>query len=240
MRDVKQLRRFYQEPLGFWVGYYLLKYIQTQWPSLAEGQVCLGLGYAQPILEYYVSDNVKIICGMPSSMGVMRWPSYQKNLCALIQEEYLPYDNQSIDRILLLHSFEHARHPERYLRELWRILKPNGRLLLVIPNRQSLWSRVDHTPFSEGRPYSRFQIEKLLDAHMFSPVHIQGGLYFPPFRSKTLLKSSDIIERLGKRFFPSLGGVWIIECQKDVMGTLLAFKPPSLSTLLGKRARSSR
>ena len=52
------------------------------------------------------------------------------------------------------------RNPRELLREMWRVLAPNGRLLIVVPNRRGLWARVDTTPFGYGSPFSRSQLTK--------------------------------------------------------------------------------
>ena len=38
------------------------------------------------------------------------------------------------------------------LRECWRVLRDDGRLLVVVPNRLGSWALFDHTPFGQGRP----------------------------------------------------------------------------------------
>jgi hypothetical protein len=50
---------------------------------------------------------------------------------------------------------------------LWRVLAPEGKLLLVAPNRTSLWAQVERSPFAHGRPYSRSQLDRLLRDAMF-------------------------------------------------------------------------
>ena len=47
---------------------------------------------------------------------------------------------------------EWSEKPRDLLRELWRVLAPNGRLLLVVPNRRGLWARVDTTPVRLWQP----------------------------------------------------------------------------------------
>ena len=41
----------------------------------------------------------------------------------------------SIDRVLMVHSLEFAESPRETLKELWRVLAPGGRLVIVVPNR---------------------------------------------------------------------------------------------------------
>ena len=60
--------------------------------------------------------------------------------------------------------------PAPLLREMWRVLTPEGRLLLIVPNRRGVWARLDTTPFGHGRPYSRGQLERLLTDALFTPL----------------------------------------------------------------------
>jgi chromosome segregation protein len=57
-----------------------------------------------------------------------------------------------------------AKKAARYkrLRESWRVLKDDGRLLIVAPNRSGMWAYWESTPFAHGPPYSFGQIGRLL------------------------------------------------------------------------------
>ena len=102
------------------------------------------------------------------------------------------------------------------MRELWRVLAPNGRLLIIVPNRRGLWARVDTTPFGHGRPFSRSQITKLLKDAMFSPEEWQYALYMPPFSWRVLLKWPVFWERLGLVLWPAFSGVILVEATKQI------------------------
>ena len=45
--------------------------------------------------------------------------------------EALPYPEGSVDILLCMHSFHHYPHPRLALREMYRVLAPGGRLILV-------------------------------------------------------------------------------------------------------------
>lgn len=45
--------------------------------------------------------------------------------------EQLPYETGSMDLLLCMHSFHHYPHPVEALREMRRVLKPGGKLILV-------------------------------------------------------------------------------------------------------------
>ena len=52
--------------------------------------------------------------------------------------------------------------------EAWRVLKPNGTLLVFVSNRAGFWARTDITPFGCGQPYSFNQISNLLKQTNFA------------------------------------------------------------------------
>jgi SAM-dependent methyltransferase len=53
------------------------------------------------------------------------------------QEEYLPlpwFVNESLDFVFASHSLEHFSDPQKWIEEVHRVLKPNGYLILILPN----------------------------------------------------------------------------------------------------------
>ncbi len=71
------------------------------------------------------------------------------------------------------------------LRQLWRVLAPEGRILLVAPNRASLWAQVERSPFGQGRPFSKTELDGLLKGALFAPCRWERALYAPPLQSVT-------------------------------------------------------
>ena len=87
----------------------------------------------------------------------------------MVDEAMLPLPDASVDDLLCVHCLEVAERAGPLLREMWRVLAPEGRLLIIVPNRRGLWARFDTTPFGHGRPYSRGQLERLLTDALFTP-----------------------------------------------------------------------
>src|SRR3546814_1157411 len=73
------------------------------------------------------------------------------------------------------------------LREIWRVLTGDGRVLVVVPNRRGLWARSDRTPLGWGHPYSAAQLSRVLRDNMFTPTRTQRALYVPPIGNYTFL-----------------------------------------------------
>lgn len=55
----------------------------------------------------------------------------------------LPFPNSSFDAATSISVLEHVTNPSNYLKEIWRVLKPGGKLYLAFPNR--LWPKETHT-----------------------------------------------------------------------------------------------
>ena len=145
-----------------------------------------------------------------------QWPTDARNRTALVDEADLPLPDSSIDRVLVAHSLEMAENPADHLAEIWRVLAPNGRVIIVVPNRSGIWSRSETTPFGYGRPFGRGQLTALLRDTQFSPVAWSEALAFPPFRYRPILRSGVTWERMGRLMWPAFSGVIIVEANKQL------------------------
>ena len=153
---------------------------------------------------------------MPAWQGAVSWPHEGRSRTALVEADELPLGEASVDRVLMVHALEFAEDPARMLSEIWRVLAPGGRLVLVVPNRRGLWTRLDRTPFGSGRPWSRRQAVQLLRDAMFTTSGFSEALLFPPFRRESFVNLAMPLESAGRRFWPLFSGVIVIEATKLV------------------------
>ncbi|HEX2759840.1 MAG TPA: methyltransferase domain-containing protein, partial [Rhizomicrobium sp.] len=130
------------------------------------------------------------------------------------EEEALPFADALFDRVLIVHGLERAEALRPLLRQLWRVLAPEGRILLVASNRASLWAQVERSPFGQGRPFSKTELDGLLKDALFEPCRWERALYAPPLESVT--GSGAGWEKLGGRLFPGIGGVHLVEATKSL------------------------
>jgi SAM-dependent methyltransferase len=209
--DVFALQRFYASPLGEAAQRAAVRRVQSLWPRV-EGLDVLGLGYPAPYLEWLSKPARRCVIAMPAEQGVEAWPAEGKRQSVLTDEARLPFMDAVFDRVLVAHGLEEARAPHAMLRELWRVMAPEGRLVIVAANRWSLWAQVGATPFGHGRPYSRTQLATLLSGAMFEPVVSARALYAPPLTS--VAKAADAFERVGEVLWPPLGGLVLMEAVK--------------------------
>lgn len=215
LTDVVDLHEFYQTRLGQVARHMIRRSLRSMWPDLSN-QRLLGLGFATPYLRQFHQEAERVIAFMPAVQGVMHWPPEGPGVVTLVDETDLPLPDCSIDRVLLVHSIENSEYLRDMLREVWRVLTSDGRLLVVAPNRRGIWARFERTPFGWGHPYSRTQLSRVLRDNMFTPTRTNRALYVPPIRSHTLLRSAPALERIGNNLFPTFAGVVMTEAGKQL------------------------
>lgn len=219
--DVQNLPTFYDEPMGQIARRLIGRRLRLLWPDV-RGQRILGFGFATPYLRTFLNEAERVIAFVPAEQPIPAWPE-QRSLAALGEEDALPFADSLFDRILMVHGLESAEAMRPVMRQIWRVLAPQGRLLVVVPNRSSLWAQVERSPFAHGRPFNRAQLERLLRESMFVPERWDSALYFPPMRSRRFARNGVGWERMGRRLWPRLAGVHIVEATKS----LYALAPPA-------------
>jgi SAM-dependent methyltransferase len=218
--DVPTLEEFYDGRIGQVARRLILKRLRAQWPNLT-GQRVLGFGYAAPYLRPLVGEAERTIAAIPEALGpealgVAPWGAGGRSLTTLVDELALPFPDSFFDCLLVIHGLEAAEAQRPFLRELWRVLTPAGRLIVVAPNRASLWAQMETSPFGHGQPYTRGQLERLLEQSLFRPEHWDAALFMPPFGGRRSLRSGQAWERVGTRVWPRLAGVHIVEATKSL------------------------
>ena len=222
--DVVDLRDFYGRRLGLVARRLIGERLKARWPAVA-GESLLGIGYATPYLRALGEGAERILAFMPATQGVVNWPREGPNAAALVLEDALPLPDASIDRVLVVHALEMAGDGRDLLREIWRVLAPGGRVLIVVPNRSGMWAHSEATPFGYGRPFGRTQLTALLRDAMFSPLGWTEALAVPPFRHRPWLRTGQAWERVGRVLWPAFAGVVIVEATKQLYQGIPARQP---------------
>ena len=217
-RDVLELRQFYASRLGQTAREMTARKVAEIWDG-ARGLDVLGLGYATPLLGDLRHGARRVVAAMPAQQGVEVWPAAEPNLAALTGEDSLPFRNALFDRILAVHTLEESPDPLSLLREVWRVLAPSGRLVVVVAARNGLWANSETTPFGHGRPYSRGQLAELLREAELEPSGWTRALYVPPV--DWLTGWAEGFEQAGSRVWPGLSGLILMEAVKKTF----ALKP---------------
>lgn len=213
-QDVISLERFYASRLGQAASGILRGKVIDLWED-ARGLDMLGLGYALPMLEAFRARPGRLVAAIPHEHGPAHWdPEGRGNATVAVGDLRLPFADGQFDRIVVLHGLEETSDPRAYLREIWRITAPEGRIVITATNRLGLWSRATQTPFGQGRPWTRGQLTQLLSSGLFQVTASSSALYMPPVGWPIVSSAAEGWEVLGRTLSPGLGGVVLVEAVK--------------------------
>jgi len=144
----------------------------------------------------------------------------------------LPFGAQTLDLLVLPHVLEFAREPHQVLREADRVLRPEGRLVVIGLNPVSLWGARELVPRSLARgflpPHEQLitppRLRDWLALLSFDAVGLFHGCYRPACRTQAALERSAFLERAGDRWWPICGAAYALAAVKRVRGLRLVGK----------------
>jgi SAM-dependent methyltransferase len=138
----------------------------------------------------------------------------------------LPFPSQSLDLVVLPHVLEFSTDPHQVLREVERVLIPEGQVIICGFNPTSLWG-------------ARHVLRRLCGASFLPPTealitmprmkdwlkllnmgasHSHLGCYAPACRTEKWLERYAFMDNAGPRWWPFLGSVYVIQAIKRVKG----------------------
>ena len=222
--DVLTIHRFYQTQLGIQAAQIIAERVVFYLPP-QPGSITVALGYGLPYLahleaHYPSNTSAQFLAFMPAQQGVCHWPSIEDSRTCLVDPYRLPLADASVERVILVHSLEHANRPANLLREAWRVLVPGGQAIVVVPNRLRTWSTAEATPFGHGRPYSKHQLFALMNDQMLPPEDWETLLMQPPFKWPGATRFMRISEKLIAPLGRALGGALLVSARKQVYGAI--------------------
>lgn len=220
--DVLKLREWYRTLQGRVVRRTLCPDIQ-ELCSLGAQQSLLGVGYCQPYFPEAKNGQTIVLAG-PAQMGVTLWPEGGKQRATLVDETALPFSENTFDVILLCHCLEMTGDAQALLESCWHSLRPDGRLVIMVPNRAGAWARRDDTTFAHGQPYSPGQVARLLRKTNFTVSQADYALYIPPLNWRWVFRLHALFEKIGRRWQAPVGGVLLVQAKKDIFG-MKAIRP---------------
>jgi SAM-dependent methyltransferase len=136
----------------------------------------------------------------------------------------LPLASQSLDLVVLPHTLESHLDAHHVLREAERVLRPEGQVVISGFNSLSLWGlRRKFAGRRAGSPWdARFigllRLKEWLQLLGFELNGGRFGCYAPPFAQARWLERFTFMEKAGARWWPILGGVYVVRAVKRVHG----------------------
>jgi len=146
--------------------------------------------------------------------------------------------SDSLDLVLLPHVLEFADNPHQILREVERVLRPEGNLVISGFNPFSLWGLHRTLGRKQGYPWCGhfIRLPRLKDWLALLGFEIAGGrfaAYAPPLHHTKWLERFAFMEKAGDRWWAVSGGVYFLHAIKRVPGMRL-IKPQWNQGLVSK------
>ncbi len=132
---------------------------------------------------------------------------------------HLPFCCDSIDLIIYPHNLEWLTKEEREiaLQECYRVLSPNGRIIISAFSNQSLFKFFLNKIHTNCDFIDIDDLQQELHRLNFT---IDGGRflsYTPPINNQKILSNLSFLEKVGDRWYPTLANVFILVATKSMM-----------------------
>lgn len=222
---IEHLSEFLRSPQGR----YVVEWEQRQFDHLVAdifGYHALQLGL--PEIDALRENRMPLrMCATDSADSASSAPRCP--LAVLTRYDELPYDSQSIDLVVLPHILEFAAEPHQVLREVDRVLVPEGQVVIAGFNPLSLWglrqvlTRLGLPPYlpQRGQFIALPRIKDWLKLLSFDVHRGRFGCYLPWVRSDRWLQHWRFMDKAGDRWWPVFGSIYMVTAIKRVRGMRL-------------------
>jgi SAM-dependent methyltransferase len=204
-------------------GQYVLHWEQAQFDAIVAdvfGYHALQVGLAELNLLRNNRMPFKAYVGTiaPRAETAISWQA-----CSLADPRALPFASQSIDLLILPHTFECTDAPHDVLREVERVLVPEGRVVISGFNPWSLWGLRNRMPGMApwlpqppSAEVSLVRVKDWLKLLSFEVDRGRFGCYAPACHSQCWLQRWRFMEAAGDRWWAVCGAVYVVSAVKRV------------------------
>ena len=220
----RRLCAWFDTPLGRSVQAAEAHRLRAVWPQL-YGTVAVQLGRIgrHDLLEGVIAPT-RILLDVPDNNGV--------NHVAPVHgvADALPFETRSVDLVLLPHTLEFSPDPHQVLREVQRVLAPEGHVVILGFNPFSFWGlwrlfarRSGRIPWC-GQFLHLARVKDWLALLEFEPTQGKMLYYRPPLVNARIRERFFFLEKTGDRWWPMAAGVYLLVAKKRVPG-MTALRP---------------
>lgn len=220
----ESIDEWYQNPLG---NIYLQRVVDKLDELINEmdtGVLALDAGCGAGHYSLNLSDGFRTVGVDKSelliSKAISRTQNNGKNINFVVADiSSLPFPSNCFHLVTCLNVLEFVPSQEQAIKELKRVLAPNGILILGVCNKNSIWGLQklvgkrfrENDPFFNGAFFTKCDIIDLAEQEGFKLEQIVEEIYFPPIKNTIL---ATLFEAIGKRLFKSFPGIFIASMKK--------------------------
>lgn len=166
----------------------------SQHPEILESEIRAikafglnGLGLDVGVGTGIFASRAKVQIGIDASNQMLRISAKRGVQVVGALAEFLPFPDETFDYVLMTVTLCFLDNPETVLKEIYRILRPNGVLVTCIIVRDSPWGQLYVKKAKQGHRFYRYahfyslsELEELLEKHDFRIVDYKSTLTYSP------------------------------------------------------------
>jgi hypothetical protein len=203
---------FYSAPEGQMLLKLLAQDIKKLWPSINNEKI-LGVGIDNNILEKIVDGDNTLYAS----------DDYRHSSDKLLSYIF-GFPEAHFDRAIVNINNYITQPYHSLLRELWRILKPKGQLILIMPNKLNIWKNYVACPLTIGRSFNQFELLQLIDNSLFQLRGSHSALFLSPALHKAMPEMAASLEELWHKLPLPFGAIWLVLAEKKAASSLQEIK----------------
>lgn len=182
------------------------------------GELILDAGCGTGILAGELAARGSVVAGVDVSAAMLAAArgNTEGTGVTLLQADLnaLPFSQAVFDAAVCFTVLEFVGAPEVVLSEIWRVLRPGGRLVIGVLNGSSPWAlaRRGRGVYAVARFYKLREL--LCLARKLRPLSVRwkGAVFFPPTRK--LLKAAWLFESVGSVIAGPFAAVLFLHIEK--------------------------
>ena len=210
-----QLREWFDSPLGRSLQAQEAQQLRAVLPNL-YGTVAAQLGRI---------GDIKLMEECIAPTRVLLDHHAGPDACAVRSlPEALPLESKSVDVLILPHTLDFCLDPHQVLREVSRVLRPEGHVVIIGFNPMSLWGcrrLIARRPLAApwcGKFFRLARVKDWLALLDFETTHGAMLYYRPPLRNEGFMQRLNFLDKMGDRWWPMMAGVYLVVAKKRVVG----------------------
>jgi SAM-dependent methyltransferase len=126
---------------------------------------------------------------------------------------HLPFADEVFEAIITFNTFEHLREPERAAAEIYRVLKPGGKLILhtafLQPVHEAPYHFYNTTEYGLRRWFDSFTITKLEVSENFNPAYVVAWVVSEILQAVEATQGAEAARQLGATPLSFWHSAWI-------------------------------
>lgn len=149
-------------------------------------------------------------------------PSVKSGFCYARRDRF-PIETNSIDVVYCAHSLEFASNPHEVLREIYRVMRGDGHLIITMFNPLSFWgiwrsvAKISSDIPWKANFMSVTKLKDWLALLGFDIIRINNFGFNWPINKSNFPHNLPICERIGQKLELPIGAAFVIEAAKRVV-----------------------